>query len=485
MSISNSVFSQKYTLKNVILRYKEQCTNDSLDSIGGLKYTAIDVTIKGEKFDVLKTNFILKKYYPCYDCNTLRIFVALPEKGSQPLVITSNNYEECTVYFSSKLAEKSLYTVNIFPPIINTNYIKNNPQMNVDTTKIDLVVEKGLYTKGVVNDKTKLETFKYVGQYQNKSLKDSSNYTAIDINLKREEFDIVDNDSILQKIQFPGKIRIVVQLSERGYCPVFVVKPKHYNECVIKDYTVKMLNKSLYSVNLYAPPIELIDCDTCETLPPPPPPTASFDTKLKQLGFQMIHIDDKKYSISKYEITNAQFELVMGYDINKDIVPVPKGKGIGAKLYPNYPKTLVTWYEAMEFCRRLGDSTGRHFSLPTVQQWEYAALGGQNQDKFMFAGSDNIDDFWYEENAQQHSHDVFLEPKKANSLGIFGMTGNVKEWCMDNDGEDNKITKGGSFKDGHNKVDTYLRIIPINGAKDSTKKTSNARDLGFRVICEP
>ena len=62
------------------------------------------------------------------------------------------------------------------------------------------------------------------------------------------------------------------------------------------------------------------------------------------------------------------------------------------------------------------------------------------------------------------------------------MTGNAKEWCMDDDGKDKKVIKGGSVRDGQYGVDTYLRII---SPTISIKKTDFPSDLGFRVIYVP
>lgn len=72
------------------------------------------------------------------------------------------------------------------------------------------------------------------------------------------------------------------------------------------------------------------------------------------------------------------------------------------------------------------------FTLPSEAQWEYAARGGKawNKPKLQFAGSNNIHDVgWLEENSNARTMPVGL--KQPNVLGLYDMSGNIFEWCMD------------------------------------------------------
>jgi formylglycine-generating enzyme required for sulfatase activity len=72
------------------------------------------------------------------------------------------------------------------------------------------------------------------------------------------------------------------------------------------------------------------------------------------------------------------------------------------------------------------------FSLPSEAQWEYAARGGiyAAQEDYLYAGSNEIEQVaWYDANAFEQTMPVGL--KAPNQLGIYDMTGNVWEWCLD------------------------------------------------------
>lgn len=94
--------------------------------------------------------------------------------------------------------------------------------------------------------------------------------------------------------------------------------------------------------------------------------------------------------------------------------------------------------------------------LPTVAEWEYAAAGGPfRADDFLFSGSDTLDTHgWYRNNANNRTQNV--TGKLPNQLGIYGMSGNVREWCVDFTASDltlklsenTFILKGGNWEFG-------------------------------------
>jgi formylglycine-generating enzyme len=99
-------------------------------------------------------------------------------------------------------------------------------------------------------------------------------------------------------------------------------------------------------------------------------------------------------------------------------------------------------------------SLGGLFALPSEAQWEYAARGGQywNHPMLDYAGSQNLNDAgWYDENSNSQTMPVGL--KQPNALGLYDMSGNVREWCAD-------------------WYENDYRKIPIDGSPNTTEGNS-------------
>ena len=110
----------------------------------------------------------------------------------------------------------------------------------------------------------------------------------------------------------------------------------------------------------------------------------------------------------------------------------------GARGGSHRPVENVQWYDAVEFCARLLQRTGRPYRLPSEAQWEYACRAGTTT-PFYFGETLTSDLANYDGN-----HTYANEPKgkyreettpvgqfPPNAFGLYDLHGNVWEWCAD------------------------------------------------------
>lgn len=142
----------------------------------------------------------------------------------------------------------------------------------------------------------------------------------------------------------------------------------------------------------------------------------------------------RAFSIGTHEVTQAQWEAVMGsraYDEARSN-PYYDLPGMAERLTgPTHPVT-VSWNDAQEFIRRLNErrSDGT-YRLPTEAEWEYAARAG-TQTAYSY-GDDSRDlgeHAWFGEDFASGSHHPVGE-KTPNAWGLYDVHGNVWEWVAD------------------------------------------------------
>jgi len=182
----------------------------------------------------------------------------------------------------------------------------------------------------------------------------------------------------------------------------------------------------------------------------------------------------KPFYMGKYEVTQEQWEAVMGNN--------PSLRK-GAKL----PVTDVSWNDCKDFIKQLNAKTNGGYRLPTESEWEYACRAGTTTaysfgysltkvDANIKGGSIEVyrrkslsmfGESFYEirrlVDANINASTKTVGSYKPNAFGFYDMHGNVWEWCEDRKADyptgavidpkgpakgEYRVLRGGSFLSG-------------------------------------
>ncbi len=203
------------------------------------------------------------------------------------------------------------------------------------------------------------------------------------------------------------------------------------------------------------------------------------------------------FFMGRYPVTQAQWCYVAGLPpVNRQLDPDPaRFKG------DNRPVEQVSWYEAFEFCDRLSRYTGKEYRLPTEAEWEYACRSGTTTS--FYIGKTLTTDVANYNGNYTYNNGFAGEYRKettpvdhfgiATAFGLYGMHGNVWEWCADHwhenyegvpiDGSawltDNessdRVVRGGSWFNSPGLCRSAYR--------DPYPPDYRRHTFGFRVVC--
>jgi formylglycine-generating enzyme required for sulfatase activity len=191
------------------------------------------------------------------------------------------------------------------------------------------------------------------------------------------------------------------------------------------------------------------------------------------------------FFMGKYPLTQEQYQAIMGSN---------PAHFQGSKR----PVEKVSWDDAVTCCQRLILKTGRHYTLPSEAQWEYACRAGTTT-PFYFGESITPDLVNYDgqypyglapkgECRQQTTNVGSFPP---NNFGLYDMHGNVWEWCLDDWTDNyNNATNNGDAVTGRNEEMRLLRggsWLSLSKYCRCADRDCESRDdrfigVGFRVV---
>ena len=217
---------------------------------------------------------------------------------------------------------------------------------------------------------------------------------------------------------------------------------------------------------------------------------------VERLVTEMVPIPGRDYRMGKYEVTQAQWEAVMGENPSKF-------KGA------DHPVECVSWDDCQAFLEKLNAhpatrASGLVFRLPTEEEWETACRAGSTNAYCRLADGTEITEAtlgrvaWYVDNASTRpcwlsrflafaeriidrvhevdwSETLSHKPvgrKEPNAWGLHDMHGNVWEWTETAVGG-SCVYRGGGWLDSARSCESSnrFRFSPVN-------RLSN---LGFRL----
>ena len=199
------------------------------------------------------------------------------------------------------------------------------------------------------------------------------------------------------------------------------------------------------------------------------------------------------FLMGKFPVTQAQYQAVMGNN------PATQFDG-DRFVAPNKPVVGVSWNDAIAFCQRLSQQTGKSYRLPSEAEWEYACRAG-TKTPFHFGDTITTDLANYDGNstyglAPKGTHRKQTTPVgsfSANAFGLFDLHGNVWEWCLDHwhDNYEGAPVDGSAWLTAGQNAGRLLRGGSWAGNPRYCRSAARAHGtpgyqynyIGFRVVC--
>ena len=182
---------------------------------------------------------------------------------------------------------------------------------------------------------------------------------------------------------------------------------------------------------------------------------------------KMVVVKPDALWMSQFECTVDQWYGIMGGEYDQSM--------------SGMPMTNVSYGEICFYIIKLNMLLkGVEFSLPSAEEWEYAAHGGSYYENTLYVGGDDVDKVaWYKDNSGNRAHrSDGQQGKLPNILDLYDMSGNVGEFCNTAFVSDTSNTLytvcGGGFRSDASEVTASSKVgIDVNAKDDA---------VGFRLI---
>jgi formylglycine-generating enzyme required for sulfatase activity len=233
----------------------------------------------------------------------------------------------------------------------------------------------------------------------------------------------------------------------------------------------------------------------------PGSPFEMGSAKERELDEPLHQVHVASFYIDKYEVTQAEYERVMGANPSR-------WKG------PKNPVEQIRWTNAVKYCNARSrleglqpaydpetwecDFQASGYRLPTEAEWEYAARAGTTTEYFFGDAPVQLKDYaWFKENCTRRPRPV--GSRKPNAWGLYDVYGNVWEWCNDFYAEDyyqqsperdprgpaegeNRVVRGGCWNSRPDECRSAYRNYEDPGYTDVCFGKDIHGFVGFRCV---
>jgi formylglycine-generating enzyme len=167
------------------------------------------------------------------------------------------------------------------------------------------------------------------------------------------------------------------------------------------------------------------------------------------------------FMMGKFPVTNKEYGIFV-----EETAAQPPPFWLEAMFaHPDKPVVGVSWHDAVSYCDWSTDRIGKPFRLPTEAEWERAARGGKEGEKYPW-GDELPSAKIYPGYDVETGGPECVGLSEPNGFGLYDMSASVHEWC-------------GDFYDS-----TYYRISPEKnplGPSSGLRKVSRGGSWRHRI----